>query len=155
MLQIRQSAFETNSSSVHTFFVKKDFKPKRFRQRKTIKVRLGRYGRHEQKYTNDSFLNYVFSCLASDGTDIYDMRDYVNRINAILEPYNVCVEVEGYPHVEVANIFKRDVLSEMLEDPKLFASAVLCDDSYFCTGLVESDEEEKMKKEEFELFHAF
>jgi hypothetical protein len=140
MLQIREAVFETNSSAVHTFFIKKNFKPKRFSEKKTIKVDFGCYDTNTEKYSNTSFLSYVFSYLASYRYDKHKMEIYVNKINEILKPYNVCIEVPDPPYVPTSTGFQGEVLDPLLANPALFVSAVLCDESHFYTGVDSVDE---------------
>jgi hypothetical protein len=55
MLQIRLNAFETNSSSVHSFYIKKDFKLEPFKEPITIDAFIGCYDWDVCKYANQSF----------------------------------------------------------------------------------------------------
>jgi hypothetical protein len=147
MLQVRYNAFETNSSSVHTFYIKDDFKAEPFDKPKQLVATLNNYGSEWGKYENVWFISYVWSALNTYDIEEKIRNEYKKRIENLLKPYNVTVEWstsvenlddenledETIPLVSCVDLFF-PILDELLDNPELFLSAALCDQSSFYTA---------------------
>jgi hypothetical protein len=156
MLQIRLNVFETNSSSLHSFYIKEDFKLERFKEPKVIDVYWYEFNCEPAKYTCCLwFLDYVWTAIR----DSPKRKKYQKRIDKILEPYNVTVNWNpkvaedidfelGVNHWE----FFIPILDELLKKPELFLSALFCPESRFYIG---RDENENVFNDEQEGFVHF
>jgi hypothetical protein len=133
MLQIRLNAFETNSSSVHSFYIKKGFEPSKSKEPIVLDAKLCQFGWDFECFNNVCFIDYVWTAIC----DKPEQQEYQERIEHILAPYNITVNWQETN----ADSFWIDhddefcsILDELLKKPELFLSAVLCPDSYFLTG---------------------
>jgi hypothetical protein len=148
MLQIRYSAFETNSSSVHTFYIRRDFKPEPFKKPVLIDVRFDRFGTGQCGYTNDYFLDYCWTAIYCNCSGD-EIKAWQERIEEVLKPYNVQIRWridDGCYDFDCCYVDHGDyslkLLEELLAKPELFLSAVLCKDSRFTTDYDQVDHDE-------------
>jgi hypothetical protein len=141
---------------VHTFYIKEGFKQKPFKKRKVLHAYLGEYEWCFTRYNNSSFLSYCWTAIVHAETgaclvciqEDYDaldrktkkrLRKWQSRIEAIFEPYNVSIEW-GFtlsdsvsPYVDHVDKFI-PILNQLLKQPELFVSMVLCSESFYVTG---------------------
>jgi hypothetical protein len=157
ILQIRHGVYETNSSSIHTFYVKKDFHPEPFSETKVLHAKFGWWDFEKGRFENKDFLSYVWTALVFGDFGIvvrdrnmkrywqrlYTVRNiYKRRMDKILSRYNVKVVWEYLNYwneyysgmkVDHADFFI-PILDKLLANSELFVSLVLCNDSHFYTG---------------------
>jgi hypothetical protein len=156
MLNIRLNVFETNSSSLHSFYIKEGFKPKRFEKPKTINVYWQEFNCDPNRYGRSMILDYIWTAIK----DETNREQYQKRIEEILTPYNIVLNWKPETEFETdewgIGVDKCEyfipILNEWLEKPDLFLSAVLCEESTFYTG---RDEMENVFVNEIEGFVHF
>jgi hypothetical protein len=135
MLQVRKCVFETNSSSIHSFYIKADFVPKKHKELITLEARLSSFGWEFKTLDNVRFLDYIW-------TAIYfrdDAEKYKKRIEDILSPYKVTVnwrldmDSSCFVYIDHRELFY-PILDELIAKPELLLAAILCKESHFHTG---------------------
>jgi hypothetical protein len=115
MLQIRLGAFETNSSSMHSFYIKENFVPKRYKNPKVLKALLVNNDCFCVMHKHDEFLSHIWTVIADNTIPVYGKVPYQEcydaekcyeylkpyqrtlkwwqtHISNILKPYNVKIE---------------------------------------------------------------
>ena len=96
MIKIRNSVFETNSSSVHAICVSS--KPVDARGL-TVKLRIGKFGwEHEWYQDIDSRASYIYTAACY----IYG-KDFYKQFKELLEPYDIKVECYGDDRARFSN----------------------------------------------------
>ena len=96
MIKIRNSVFETNSSSVHAICVRS--KPVDARGL-TVRLRIGEFGwEHEWYQDIDSRASYIYTAACY----IYD-KDFYKKFKELLEPYGIKVECYGSDRARFSN----------------------------------------------------
>jgi hypothetical protein len=161
MLQVRLNAFETNSSSVHAFHIKEGFKPKCFKMPRTFNAELGTFCRDFRYFSNHRFLDYCWTAIVDVEGHIVDVeecsvrtgvvklsprgQELQKRIEDILQPYNVFIRWSEPDDNDQFSVEHSDkalrIIEELLNQPELFLSMVLCENSYFSTGNDETVED--------------
>jgi hypothetical protein len=136
---------------VHTFCIKEDFKPDTSTER-VWDVGLGVFGWDYDHYSSSWFVDYCWTAVLTvyesyqpvDKVDTQAIEAYKNKIEAALKPYNIKIGTWNYQldtpsdygndyNVDHADEFL-PILDELLDNPELFVSACLCDESCFYTG---------------------
>ncbi|MDR2114908.1 MAG: hypothetical protein LBP87_00850 [Planctomycetaceae bacterium] len=166
MLQSRLNAFETNSSSIHTFCIKEGFKPDT-NENSVLSATLQQYGWEHSSYTSSWFIDYCWTAIldyynvlkyADDiETAKQKIKEYQDKIEAILKPCNI--EVKWFYETEDGDRYYVDhadkflpILDELLDNPELFISACLCEESCFYTANDNEDFYTPEKQEGFRIY---
>lgn len=96
MIKIRNSVFETNSSSIHAICVSS--KPVDANGL-TVRLRIGEFGwEHEWYQDIDSRASYIYTAACY----IYD-KDFYKKFKELLEPYGIKVECYGSDRARFTN----------------------------------------------------
>lgn len=96
MIKIRNSVFETNSSSIHAICVSS--KPVDACGL-IVRLRIGEFGwEHEWYQDIDSRASYIYTAACY----IYD-KDFYNKFKELLEPYGIKVECYGSDRARFSN----------------------------------------------------
>lgn len=151
-IKIRNSVFETNSSSVHAMIVSKEM-PKIEPYNNFIHFGLGEYGWEENNYYDpDDKASYFYTAACSIRG--YDVRD---EIAALLKPYGIVCkfddpmfetwtsDYDGSTCTYLTNgsidhdYECKEFVDTMMNDPEMLIKFLLNEDSFVQTGNDNSD----------------